>query len=206
MKRIRILIVDDHSVVRMGLAALLDTIPDFVVAGEAANGSEAIRLAKATHPDVVLMDLMMPGIGGLTATESLLKLDTPPAVLILTTFSEPSDISRALPLGARGALLKSSSNEELATAIHAVAAGKRFVSREVTRLLREDPAPPQLTHRQLEILTYVTRGLTNPDIARLLNIRTDSVGAHLTGIFERLGAANRSEAVAIALRKHLLKS
>ena len=190
---------------RMGLTALFDTVGDFEVVAEAADGAEAAELALRHKPDVVVMDLVMPVMDGVVATEKIVKSCPNTRVLLLTTYGSSDGIAHALDVGALGAVLKSASNDELITSVKAVAAGKRKVASDVERLLQDDPPIKPLTPRQAEILSYVTRGLTNQDIAKAIGIRVDSVGQNLTAIFAKLGAANRAEAITIALRKHLLK-
>ena len=205
MKKIRTLIADDHAVVRTGLAALLDAEPDITVVGAAEDGAEAVRNTLRLKPDVIVMDLMMPVKDGIDATREIRAAVPNSKILILTTSEVSNDIVRALDAGASGAVLKSASNDSLISAIRTVAAGESAVSDDVQKMLKTDPPIQNLTDRQLEILTSVTRGFTNQDIARQLGIREDSVKEHLYNIFDKIGAANRSEAVAIALRKHLLK-
>ena len=205
MKKIRIIIADDHAVMRMGLIALFDTVDEFEVVAEATDGKAAVELALRHKPDVVIMDLVMPVLDGVSATEKIAKSCPNVRVLLLTTYGSSDGIAHALDAGAFGAVLKSASNDELISSIKAVAAGQKSISGDVQRLLQDDPPIKPLTPRQAEILSYVTRGLTNQDIAQVLGIRVDSVGQNLTAIFEKLGAANRAEAITIALRKHLLK-
>lgn len=205
MKKTQILIADDHAVMRMGLTALFDTVPEFKIIGEASTGLEAVDKAHTLKPDIIIMDLMMPIMDGVAATRKI-QQDTPNTkVLLLTTFGTSDGIAQALAAGATGAILKSASNEELITAVHTVASGKLFIAKDVQKLLKNEPPVQPLTERQLEILSFVTRGLTNQDIAKALGIRVDSVGQNLSTIFAKLGAANRAEATSIALRKQLLK-
>ena len=205
MKKIRIIIADDHAVMRMGLIALFDTVGEFEVVAEAADGKEAVELALRHRPDVVIMDLVIPILDGVAATEKIAKSCPDVRVLLLTTYGSSDGIAHALDVGASGAVLKSASNDELISAIKAVAAGQKSISGDVQRLLQDDPPIKPLTQRQTEILSYVTRGLTNQDIAKVLGIRVDSVAQNLSAIFAKLNAANRAEAITIALRKHLLK-
>ena len=205
MKKIRIIIADDHAVMRMGLIALFDTVGEFEVVAEAADGEEAVELATRYRPDIIIMDLVMPILDGVSATEKIAKSCPGVHVLLLTTYGSSDGIARALDAGASGAVLKSASNDELIAAIKAVAAGQKSISGDVQRLLQDDPPIKPLTPRQAEILSYVTRGLTNLDIAKALGIRVDSVAQNLSAIFAKLNAANRAEAITIALRKHLLK-
>ena len=205
MKKIRIIIADDHAVMRMGLIALFDTVGEFEVVAEAADGEEAVELATRYRPDIIIMDLVMPILDGVSATEKITKSCPDVRVLLLTTYGSSDGIAHALDAGASGAVLKSASNDELIAAIKAVAAGQKSISGDVQRLLQDDPPIKPLTPRQAEILSYVTRGLTNQDIAKVLGIRVDSVAQNLSAIFAKLNAANRAEAITIALRKHLLK-
>ena len=203
--KIRILIADDHAIVRMGLASLLGTQNDIEVVGEAEDGEVAVRKAIKLMPDVIIMDLMMPKLDGVAATAEIHRQLPDAKVMILTSYGASDGIAHALAAGATGALMKSTEFSEFVSAIRTVAAGERVIAPEIARQLAEDPPVPELTPRQTEILHSITRGLTNADIAKQLDIREDSVKEHLTAIFAKLGAANRSEAVAIALRKHLLK-
>jgi len=206
MKKIRILVADDHAIVRMGLVALLKSEAGLDVVGEADDGASAVRVALEQRPDIVIMDLMMPGLDGIAATREILGQAPEIKVLILTTSTVSDELAGALAAGASGAIIKSSEYSELLTAIRTVNAGGRAISPEIERLIEEDPPVPQLSARQLEILQSVARGLTNADIAKQLNISADMVKEHLNALFSKIGAANRSEAVAIALRKHLLKT
>lgn len=205
MKKTRILVVDDHAVVRMGLIALLETENDIAVVGEASNGEEAVGKARKLRPDLVLMDIVMPSKDGIAAT-SAIKAELPEVkILILTTFSSTDDIARALRAGADGALLKSSDYAEVVAAIRRVAGGEKFMTHEVRKMLEESPPLPELTERQLDVITSMARGLTNADIARQLGITADGVKFHITSILAKLDAANRSEAIAIAIRNRLIR-
>ena len=201
----RILIVDDHTIVRMGLAALLRTERDFDVVGEAANGEEAVAKAVRLAPDVILMDLMMPKMDGIAATAEIHGKAPSAKVLILTTFGTSDGIARALKSGASGALMKSAENADLIRAIRTVVSGERYLSPEVEQQIEADPPVPELTPRQKDVLASMVKGLSNPDIARTLGIRRDGVAEHVNAILQKIGAANRTEAVAIAVRKQLLK-
>ena len=203
--KIRILIADDHQIVRMGLMTIFAKEPDLEVVGEARNGIEAVRLCRELRPNVVLMDLMMPKKSGADATPEILAADPSARVLVLTTFSESEEVRRALDAGACGALIKDTPYDRLVAAIRAVARGRRVVSPEIQQNLAARSAAPELSARQLEILRLVADGLTSKAISNRLEIGTDGVNAHLRTIFAKLGASSRSEAVAIALREHLLK-
>ena len=205
MNPIRILIADDHALLRHGLVMVFALHDDLTVVGEAKNGAEALRLAKATSPDVVIMDLSMPEMDGVEATRQIHQAVPSAKILILTTFGTSADVSRALREGASGALVKDSDDDELIRAIRNVAAGKQAFSREIKAMLRSEPEPPELTERQQELLSSIVRGLSSETIAANLGISAYSVNQQLDAIRKKLGAANRTEAVAIALRKHLLK-
>ena len=202
---IKVLIADDHAVVRMGLSALLSAEDYIEVVGEVKNGEEAVREALRLMPDVVVMDLVMPKKDGVAATAELREKLPSARVLILTSYSTSAGIAHAIEAGAVGALMKSAENESLINAIRAVHAGKRVIPAVVKRLMAEDPPVPKLSPRQLEILASITRGLSNNDIAKQLGIGKASIKTHVLALFQKLGAANRAEAVAIALRKQLLK-
>jgi len=206
MKKLRILLADDHSIVRMGISALLQYEKDLSVVGEAEDGKEAVALAKKHKPDVVLMDLMMPCMDGVEATRIIRQASPNTKVLILTTFGTSADVSRAIAAGASGAIVKDISKDDLVDSIRKVAAGETVFSAEIEQTVNEEPAVPNFTQRQLEILHSVTRGLTNAEIAKQYGISTDGVKQHVMAIFKKLGAANRSEAVAIAMRRQLLKT
>jgi len=205
MDKIKVLIADDHAIVRMGLSTLLEADGGVDVVGEAENGTEAVRRTLRLRPDLVIMDLMMPEKDGVAATAEIKRLSPETKVLVLTTSTVSDELSRAVAAGADGVLTKSSANRELVSAIKSVAAGHRHVSREIAELISQDPPVPELTPRQKDILHAMTRGLTNKDISHELGIRADVVNQHVMAILGKIGAANRTEAVAIALRKHLLK-
>ena len=205
MKKIKVLIVDDHAIVRLGLASILGTRKDIEVVGDAEDGAEAIRKTKRLTPDVVLMDIVMPEMDGATATAEIRRLIPSAKILILTSFGEADGIAHALDAGASGALMKNVDYSELVEAIRSVADGKTIIAPEIKKMLQESPPVPELTERQREILLSMSRGLTDADIAIQLHLTSNSVREHITTIFNKLGAANKTEAVAIALRKHLLK-
>ena len=200
----RVLIVDDHAILRMGLASLLSSKKDIEVIGDAANGPEGIRRAIELKPDVVVMDLMMPGMGGAEATARLLEKAPDAKVLIITTFDTSDGIDRALKAGARGAIMKNCDFEELVDALRTVASGGSYIAPDVKRLFSNDPPAITLSPRQREMLQSIARGLSNPDIAKQFGISIYVVKEHIAALFAKIGAANRSEAVAIAMRKNLL--
>ncbi len=203
--KIKVLIADDHTIVRAGLTALLGTEKDIEVVGEAKNGAEAVSNAVELQPDIVIMDLMMPKMDGVEATKELLRKAPSVKTILLTTYGTSDGIAHALKAGARGAVLKNADNSELAKAIRIVAQGGDYISPDIRQQLAADPPVPDLTPRQSEILESMVRGLTDRDIAALLGLSPESVSEHVGAIRQKIGAANRTEAVAIAMRKYLLK-
>ena len=203
--KIRILIADDHKMVRDGLAALLGMKKDLEVIGSVGNGQEAVEKALELKPNVVIMDLMMPIMDGVEATREIRKGAPTVQILVLTTFGTSDGIAHAIEAGALGALMKSADHEELAEAIRKVAGGEQAISDEIAQQMKMDPPVPNLTPRQMEILDSMVRGLNNLDIAKQFGIRRDGVKEHINAILTKIGASNRTEAVAIALRKQLLK-
>ena len=203
--KIKVLIADDHAIVRMGLAALLSAKKDIEVVGQSRNGEAAVRDTVRLAPDVVIMDLMMPKKDGIAATSEIKTKRPETKIIILTTFATSDGITKALEAGATGAILKNAENASLVTMIRKVAAGERVLTPEVEELLQEDPPVEKLTPRQAEVLESLSRGLTNKDIARQLGISDRSVDEHVEALLSKIGASNRTEAVVIALRKHLLK-
>ena len=205
MNKTKILIADDHTIVRIGLTAILNAEKDMEVVGEAKNGVEAVRKAKQLLPDVIIMDLFMPKKNGIDATAEILDALPATKILILTSFGTSDGIARSLQAGAVGAFMKTADDGALVSAIRRVMRGERVISPEVRRMLNEDPPVPDLSSRQREILSAITTGLTNKEIAATISVRKDTVEDYLRMLFSKLGAANRAEAVAIALRKQLLK-
>ena len=205
MDKISILIADDHAIVRMGLATLLGAQDDFEVIGEACNGEQAVVRALKLRPDVVVMDLVMPKKDGIAATAELRESLPSARCLILTSFGTADEMHAALQAGAAGIILKSTANSKLVSAIRKVASGKSVIADDVEQLLSEEQPVPDLSPRQREILESITRGLSNGQIALQLDISAESVKTHIAKLFSKLGAATRTEAVAIAMRRHLLK-
>ena len=205
-RKIKILIADDHAIVRYGLNSLFSEQKDMTVVGQAKNGEEAVSLAASETPDVVIMDLVMPKKDGAAATAEIKSRLPNVKIIILTSFGTYDGVARALQAGADGAILKTAEDETLVPTIRRVASGERIISPEIRRQMAENPPLPEFTQRQLDILDGLTRGLTNIDISKQLSISAPMVRDHLNVIFSKLGAANRAEAVAIALRKHILKN
>ena len=205
MKTIHILIADDHAVVRRGLRSILQIEKDFQIVGEAANGIEAVEMARRLKPHVVIMDLLMPEKSGNEATAEILAELPQTRILLLTTFGTADDVAKALEAGATGALMKTSDESEIIAAIRTVATGGHAISDEIKRLMAENPPAPDLTPRQLEILNSMSRGYSNAEIAEVFGINEFTVREHVANIMAKLDASNRAEAVATALRKSLLK-
>ena len=205
MKTIRILIADDHAVVRRGLRSILQIEKDFQIVGEASNGTETVGKARQLKPDVIIMDLIMPEKSGGEATAEILAERPETRILLLTTFGTADDVAKALEAGAAGALMKTSDESEIIAAIRTVAAGGHAVSDEIKRLMSESPPTPSLTSRQSEVLNAMSKGLSNAEIAKVFGINEFTVREHVVNIMAKLDASNRAEAVAIALRKNLLK-
>lgn len=206
MKKIKVLIADDHEIMRVGLATMLETDAAIKVVAETADGAEAVQKTLQLHPDVVVMDLMMPEMDGSEATTKIKAAAPNTKILLLTTFGTSDGIAHALDAGAEGALLKSAASIDILKAVKRIAEGGQIVSDEVRELLAKAPPVPELTERQRQILKSITEGLTNYAIATRLGISEDGVKQHVNAIFLKLGVESRAEAVAIALRKHLLKT
>jgi DNA-binding NarL/FixJ family response regulator len=208
MGPIRLLIADDHPVVRDGLRAMLATQPDMELVGEAATGTEAVTQARAMRPDVVLMDLQMPGLDGPGAIATLREQAPEVRVLVLTTYGTDADITRAVDAGATGYLLKDAPREQLFGAIRAAARGESVLSPSVaTRVLGRMRAPAEeaLSPRELEILQAVARGLSNKDIGRQLYVSEATVKTHLLRVFSKLGVDDRTAAVTVALERGIIR-
>ena len=204
--KIRILIADDHKLMRMGLVSLFNVQKDMTVVGEAEDGETAVRSAAKLKPDIVIMDLMMPKMNGADATAAILAENPQAGIVILTSFADSFDMARAISNGARGAQAKEAPTEDLIESIRIVADGGTALAPDIMRCVKENPPPPPLTEKQKAILASVTRGLTNQDIALEFGISPVSVKKHLSVIFAKLGVATRAEAAAIALQKHLIKT
>jgi DNA-binding NarL/FixJ family response regulator len=201
---ISLLLIDDHFVVRSGLVASLELEDDLKVAGEADRGEDAARLFAKKKPDVVLMDLQLPGISGIEATVALIREHPAARVLIFSTFARDDEIQAALKAGALGYLQKSSSREDLLAAIRTVARGERTLPPDIAKRLQDRLAEPEITPREREILTLVTRGNANKEIAAALGISEDTVKQHVSRILVKLKANDRAQATAEAIRRGLV--
>jgi DNA-binding NarL/FixJ family response regulator len=204
MKPLRLLIVDDHFVVRSGLAASLDLEDEIEVVGEVDRGEDVCVAARKKKPDVVLMDLQLPGISGVEATARLLEQDESSRVLIFSTFARDEEIFSALRAGALGYLQKSASRDDLLTAIRTVASGETSFAPDIAARLNDRQREPDITPRELEILTLVTKGNANKEIAARLGISEDTVKQHVSRILQKLRVNDRAQATAEAIRRGLV--
>jgi DNA-binding NarL/FixJ family response regulator len=202
--KIRILIVDDHPVVRTGLTSMLGTQAGFEVVGAASCGEEALALITRTAPDVMLMDLRMPGVNGIDLLRALQGYSNPPRVIVLTSFETDEDIYRAVQAGAHGYLLKSTMQQEMVAAIHAVQQGRRHIPPRIAARLAQRMSRPALTARELEILEMLAKGLTNKQIGTVFQISGNTARNHVNSILEKLEAADRTEAVSTAIQQGII--
>jgi DNA-binding NarL/FixJ family response regulator len=202
--KIRVLVADDHPVVRTGLAAVLVQQADLELVAEAENGEHALELYREHKPDVCLMDLRMPVMDGVTAIRAITSEFPEARILALTTYEGDADIRRALEAGARGYLLKDMLLTEVIQAVRAVRRGERVIPNAVAARLAEFPERSELTERELEVLQLVARGLSNKEVARAIGRTDETVKIHLKNTFVKLGVADRTEAVTVALTRGLI--
>jgi DNA-binding NarL/FixJ family response regulator len=202
---IRILIADDHNVVRQGLAALLNTVPDFKVIAQAADGNEAVECFKKHQPDVTLMDLRMPKLSGVEAVAQIRRLNAAARVIVLTTFDGDEDIYRALQAGAKAYLLKGMFGEELIDAIRAVHAGRSRIPAVVAERLAERVQGSELTPRELDVLKAIVAGRSNKEIGADLAISEATVKTHINNILSKLGVTDRTQAATTALQRGIVQ-
>ena len=201
---IRVLTADDHPLVRAGLAAVVGAEPDMELVGEAATGHDAVALYRDRRPDVVLMDLRMPGMDGLAATRAILSEFPAARIVVLTTYDGDEDIHRALEAGARGYLLKDMLRTAVINTIRAVHRGQKVIPPEIAARLAEFVPRIRLSERELEVLALAAKGLSNKEIARVLGRAEETVKVHLKNIFDKLGVEDRTEAVTTALQRGIL--
>jgi DNA-binding NarL/FixJ family response regulator len=207
MKRanmIRIVVADDHFIVRIGLVALVDTEPDMQVVAEAADGVQAVELFTKFKPDLILMDLRMPFKSGIEATSEICARHPDARVLMLTTFDGDDDIHRALQAGAQGYVLKSATGGTLIPALRAVASGQKWIPQEVAARLASRERFTELTPREIQVLQHLAKGLANKEIADVLNISDHTAKDHLSSILGKLKVADRTEAVTAALQRGII--
>lgn len=204
-KRIRILAVDDHPMLREGIAAAIARQPDMILVGEAVNGREAIEAFRTTRPDVTLMDLQMPEMNGVAAI-SAIRADFPAArIIVLTTYKGDAQALRALKAGASGYLLKSALRKEMMDAIRAVFAGRSSIPAEIAMQIAEHVAADALSEREVEVLRCVAQGAANKEVAMRLQISEETVKVHMKHILEKLAATDRTHAVTIALSRGIIE-
>lgn len=201
---IRVLCVDDHPIVRKGIASLLANEPDLKLVGEAAGGREAVERYRDTRPDVTLMDLRLPDFDGVTAIRMIREEFPEARIIALTSYDGDQEIYRALEAGARGYLLKEMVHTDVLRAIRAVQSGKRLIPPEVSARLAEFFPQIVLTEREVEVLSFVARGLANKDIAHHLGTASGTIKMHVQNILTKLGASDRTHAVTIALQRGIL--
>ena len=211
VKQIRLMIVDDHRVVRSGLSAFLLAYDDLKLVGEASNGEEAVRLCAQVKPDVVLMDLVMPVMDGITATKAIRERCPKTQVIALTSFGDQERVQAALKAGAIGYLLKDVSDVELVAAVRNAAAGQPTLAADAQRALIQaatNPKPPgsDLTEREREVLALMVKGMSNDQIAEHLVVRPSTAKFHVSNVLSKMGVTTRTEAVAMALQHRLVKS
>ena len=201
---IRILVADDHYIVRMGLIAMVNTEPDMEIVAEATDGAQAIALFTKSNPDLALMDLRMPVKNGIEATIEIRKQNNAARILMLTALDGDEDIHKALEAGAAGYVLKDSTEEKLMPAIRAVASGQRWIPEEVAKRLASRRLFEELTPRELQVLNELVKGLANKQIADVLNITENTVKWYLKNILAKLRVADRAEAVAVAIQRGII--
>lgn len=202
--RIRILVVDDHHVVRQGLVALLNIMPEIQVVGQAADGAEAIRLYRESRPDVTLMDLQLPGLSGVETIKRVRQEDPSARFIVLTTFDGDEDIYRALEAGARAYLLKGMTVEELTSAIKTVHAGKTRIAPGIAEKLAERMSGQTLTAREQDVLERIAAGRSNKEIASDLQISEATVKTHINSLLGKLGVADRTHAATVAIQRGII--
>ena len=211
----RVLLADDHAIVRRGLRSLIETQPDIEVVGEAADGLEALRLSEEQHPDAIILDVAMPKLNGIEVAERVQKLPRAPSVIVLSMHADESYIIRALAAGARAYLLKDATDEDLIPALRAVAAGKPFFSPSVTGVLIEDyvrqlqargltDSYHLLTDREREVLQLLAEGRSNKEVAALLDVGLSTVETHRANLMQKLNLHNTAEIVLYAVRKRII--
>jgi DNA-binding NarL/FixJ family response regulator len=204
-QKIRVLVADDHFIVRIGLMSVVNTEPDMRVVGEAADGAQAVEVFLKTTPDLVLMDLRMPIKDGIEATKEIRSKQPDARILMLTTFDGDTDIHRAIQAGAQGYILKNSTGDKLIPALRAVAAGEKWIPKEIASRLASRKLFEDLTPRELQVLQQMAKGLANKEIGDILDISGHTVKDHLKNILGKLRVADRTEAVTVALQRGIIQ-
>jgi DNA-binding NarL/FixJ family response regulator len=201
---IRVLVVDDHPIVRLGMTAIIDAQPDMTVVGQASDGEEAIRLFDSLHPDVTLMDLRLPGVGGVQAIRNIRTRHPDAKCLVLTTYEGDEDIFQALQAGAVGYLVKGMAHDVLVQGLRQVYEGRQYVPSEIAQRLNQRNPQAALSGREQQVLTYLAQGKSNKSIAELLGITEATVKHHVSVILQQLNVEDRTQAVLVALRRGLV--
>jgi DNA-binding NarL/FixJ family response regulator len=201
---IRVLVVDDHPIVRLGMTAIIDVQPDMTVVGQASDGEEAIRLFDSLHPDVTLMDLRLPGVGGVQAIRNIRTRHPDAKCLVLTTYEGDEDIFQALQAGAVGYLVKGMAHDVLVKGLRQVYEGRQYVPSEIAQRLKQRNPLAALSGREQQVLTYLAQGKSNKSIADLLGITEATVKRHVSVILQHLHVEDRTQAVLVALRRGLV--
>lgn len=202
---IRILVADDHTAVRDGLASILNAQPDLTVVAEAGTGRQAIEQFKVSKPDVLIIDLRMPDGDGIQTIKDLIAIDPSAKALVLTTYDTEEDIFNALEAGARGYILKDTTREEIIDAVRQIQAGNRFLPPSIASRLADRVMRPSLSPRELDVLRLVSRGRTNKEIAVAMFVTEETIKSHMKGLFQKLGVHDRAEAVGTAVQRGLLR-
>jgi two-component system NarL family response regulator len=203
--KLRVLIADDHTAVRLGLASIVESMPDAEVVGEAADGEEAVRLYESLQPDVLSLDLRMPLLDGLHVVERIIATHAAARILVMTMYDHEEDVYRSLKAGAKGYILKSAPRTEIVAALRKVGADQRYLPEYVALTLATRMSTPSLTARELQVLEQLRLGIGNKEIARHLGVADGTVKAHVREVLAKLGAISRTEAVTLALQRGLLK-
>jgi len=204
LQSIRVMVVDDHKIVRQGLVALINTEPDLTVVAEGSDGQQAVELFRQHKPDVTLMDLRMPRLSGVEATKAIRQQSPTARIIVLTTFDGDEDIYRALQAGAQSYLLKGVSFEDLTDAIRTVHAGQRRIPAAVAERLAERMAGEELTGREVQVLELIVRGKSNKEIGAALSISEATVKSHINSLLSKLGVADRTQAATTALQRGII--
>lgn len=203
--RLRVLIVDDHTALRLGMKAVIDSMPNAALAGEASDGNTAIEKYRSLRPDVMTLDLRMPTVDGLKVVEEVVAFDRAAKILVMTMYDGEDDIFRSLRAGAMGYILKSASRQEIIKAITSVSRGERYVPEHVALKLASHASSPELTPRERDVLELMRLGITNKEIGEALSVAPGTVKTHVREILSKLGAMSRTEAVGLAIQRGLLK-